>query len=724
MAIFWKGTVRVSLVACAVLAAGSDCGSSSNGSPQNGHDAGTDGPGDDSSSGVANEPAYLRNDAIAGFAYTADYGSPYDSILGAPLNTTQSAIAPGFKTVPAAGQIVASEKYQLIANSSDLYSALDISASLSVSSGLATVNAKTDFAQSTHIDSSDLWVLVDLSQMGTAQKVQNPTLTKEAAALTPEQFYALYGDRYAAEIVTGAEMFCTVQIQTYSQDDKKSLTASLGFTYGASSVSASFSSSVEKNTSNRQTVVTCEYLGYSPTTLVTDLPTLLTAADKFQQGAVATLGNVTQSALYLLYTSYYGIPGYMGVPAGTDAKVAQQAGIASDFLLYDSLVNNDFSTYYADSSYSALPFFAHMKAYRDAVSAYLQGAITNSQNPGVAVPTAASDGVITNWVASKGASSAAGATPQFETYTLSNGVVPKRITDYAIPLRYAYPDAAGNGTLKGTTFPPVISVPWVASLTGNSSTPVDYPLYLVNKPGSGGGLWLEYQWDTGTYFIPNVTDANGAADPTKINAALTGFSLTGNLGAQYVIVNKANGLVVTDNGSQGAPMTATHFQKSDVSQLWKLYLDSGGGNCATYEPSLPLDSGAGPIVGTNCTSGQNYVQAGFCGSELYLISTAALNTPTSGYWHVNGTTTGSTVTANGGAGCYHCNVSCGGGGIGCVDSYCGGSNGGGPVPNDTLFLEPYDNGTTHAIYNYQGSNGGPVAFIVTDPTATGPPLLP
>ena len=224
---------------------------------------------------VGTEPAYLRNDTIAGFAYTADYGSPYDSILGAPLDTTQSAIAPGFMTVPAAGQIVASEKFQLIANSADLYSSLDISASLSVSSGLASVNAKTEFAKSTHIDSTDLWVLVDLSQMGTAQKVVNPTLTAQAAALTPEQFYSLYGDRYAAEIVTGAEMFCTVQIQTYSQEDKTSLTASLGFSYGVSSVSASFSSSVMNATSNRRTNVSCKYLGYSPTTLVTDLPSLL-----------------------------------------------------------------------------------------------------------------------------------------------------------------------------------------------------------------------------------------------------------------------------------------------------------------------------------------------------------------------------------------------------------------------------------------------------------------
>ena len=719
-----KDTLRVSLVAFAVLAAGSfqGCGSSSSNN-SSAQDGGSDGSVDSNpgEGGIATEPAYLRNDAIAGFAYTADFGSPYDSILAAPLNTTQSAIAPGFQKTPAAGQIVASQRFQLIANSSDLYSALDISASLSVSSGLATVNAKTDFAQSTKIDTTDLWVLADLSQMGTSEKVVSPTLTKEAAALSADQFYALYGDRYAAEIVTGAEMFCTVQIQTYSQDDKKTLTASLGFSYGASSVSASFSSNVMKSVSNRSVNVNCQYLGYSPKSLVMDLPTLLSAATAFEQGAVSTLGNVTTSALYLLYTSYYGIPGYMGVPAGTDAKVAQQGQIGEDFLLYDSLVNNDFSAYYGDSNYSSLPFFAHMKTYRDALSSYLTAAIMNSQNPGVPVPSPTSDGIITNWTTTKAASSQPNAAPQYEAYVLGNGIVPRSISDYAIPLKYAYPDAAGNGTLKGTTFTPVAPVPWAASLSTTTPTPVDYSLYLVNKPGNGGGLRLEYQWDTGTYFLANVTDSNGKPDPTKIGPALGVFSLAGNLGAAYILVNKANGLVMTDNGSGGAPVTATHFQSGNASQLWNFYLDSGGGNCATYVPPPAAD--AGGTVGVGCTDGNNYIDTTNCGSELYVISTAALNQPTSGYWTANGTSTGSMLLANGGAGCQHCNTTCAGG-FGCKDSSCSGSGGGGPDPGGTFFLQPYDQGTTQAIYDYQGSNGGPVGYIVSDPNATSANLPP
>lgn len=668
------------------------------------------GPSDaatDSNPGVdaGGEPAYLRNDAIAGFAFTADYGSPYDSILGAPLNTTQSAIAPGAKTVTAPGQIVASERYQLVANSSDLYSALDISASLSVSTGLASVNAKTDFAKTTQIDTTDLTVLVDLSQVGTAQKIVNPTLTAQAAALGPDAFYSLYGDRYAAEIVTGAEMFCTVSIATYSQQDKTSLTAMLGFSYGASSGSASFASTVMSSVGSRHVNVNCQYLGYSPTTLVTNLQQLQDAANAFQQGAVATLGNVTTSALYFLYTSYYGIPGYMGVPAGTAAKVAQQGQIASDYLLYDSLVNNDFSAYYGDPSYSSLPFFAHMKAYRDGLSQYLVALNMDSQNPGVPVPTAQADGLISNWVTAKSAASQPNATPQFEAYVLGNGIVPKKLGDYAIPLKYAYADAAGNGTLNGTTFAPVSSVPSVSNLA--STNPVDYPLYLVNKAGTGGGLWLEYQWDAGTYFFSNVTDSNGNPDPTAINSAILNFGLTGDLAARYIVVNKANGMVVTDNGGSNG-ITATHLVNTtgatSSSQLWGFYLDNGSGNCTTYVAQA-ADAGA---PGVNCTVNGNYPGTQ-CGSGMYAVSKLKLDQQVSGYWEVSNTGMGSAIDTIGGGGCQHCDSSCP------TNNWCQYTScGGGPVPWDLFFLVPYNSGTTQAIYNYAGTGGGAVSWVVMD----------
>jgi hypothetical protein len=649
-------------------------------------------------------PAYLNNDAVCGFAYgTNPLGSPYDSIRAAPMNTTQLAIAPGFQTAPATGQIVPPQRFQLIANSADLYSALYISPSLSVSSGLSSVNAKTSFAQGTKLDSTDLWVLADFSQAATAQKVVSPALSAQAAAMSADSFYTAYGDRYASQMVTGAEMFCTVRIPTSSQLDKSNLTAMLGFSYGASSVSTSFASSVMTVAAGRNVKVSCGSLGFTPTTPVTTLPSLLSAAQAFQSGTASTLGSVTTSTLYLLYTSYYGIPGYPGVPSGTATRVAAQAPLGPDYLLYDSLVTNDFSAYYADTNAASRPFFADMKAYHDALSTFLSASIANSQSPGVSVPAPAADGVISDWMPTTSLSSTGSAPPQFAVHTMGSGIIPKRISDYAIPLRYAYPDASGNGALKGVTFYPVSPIQPVTSVSFKG--PINYQLYLVDKQGPGGGAMLEYQWDTGTYFFPNATN-QGVPDATLIGSAITGFTLSGALGTQYVVVNKANGLVMTDNGKSNA-MTATHFANG-ASQLWRFYLD-GNGNCTTYVSP----TGATPGIGCTASNNTGTPATTPCGSLLYGISSQAVTAMYSGYWEASQAgTAGTPFFANGGGGCDYC---CGVGT--CLYTSCGG----GPVPNDDFFLAPHDNGNTQAIYNFAYTlPGSPVSYAVTDPTQTKP----
>jgi hypothetical protein len=96
-----------------------------------------------------------------------------------------------------------------------------------------------------------------------------------------------------------------------------------------------------------------------------------------------------------------------------------------------------------------------------------------------------------------------------------------------------------------------------------------------------------------------------------------------------------------------------------------------------------------------------------CGSEVYAIS--ALHT---GYWE----NTGSTFVTTGGGGCDYCNWNCGS--IHCPYSGCSG----GPVPNDTMFLQPFENGTTQAIYDFQGNYSGATWYMEADlsQTATNP----
>ncbi len=665
-------------------------------------------------SSIVPEPAYLMADAIAGFGYGGSFGAPYDSILAAPMNTSASAIAPGFQTASVGGQLVPSQKFQLVANVADLYSALYVSPALSVVTGLGALSAKTNLAQSNLLDTTDLWVLADVLESSNTQ-IDNPSLTAQAAAMTPEQFYAHYGDRYASQIVTGAEVLCLLQFPTTSPQDRAQLAAALGFAYGGSVSSATFQTSFTSATAGRTAPqVQCSYVGIAPTSFITDVPSLLNAAQKFQAGTASSLGSITPSMLFTSYTTYYGLTGYPGVPATAAAMVAQEAPLGPDYLLYESLVRNDFNAYYADPAYSgdAGPaFFAHMKAYRDALSTFLSASITDSLNPGVAAPSPSTDGVITDWVITPSVASTGTASPRYTAYGLANGVVPKRLSDYAIPLRYAYPaDASGSGTLRGTTFPPVAPVPLASSLTDKGG--IDYQLYVVNKGGTTG-YWLEYQWDTGTYYFANATSAQGVPSASLIGAQISGFTLSGNLTAQYLVVNKASGLVLTGNdtaGGQSNPVTVTHFASGNRNQLWAFYVDSGGSNCSLYVPP----SGT---AGMGCAAGNNGppLAPPPCGSLISAVSEAAIVGHWSGYWSAWGYgTVGPPLYSNGGAGCDDCNWSCGGGA--CANTNCSG----GPEPQGDFFVQAFDNGNTHAIYNFAASPGGIVSYVVTDPAQTIP----
>ncbi len=537
----------------------------------------------------------------------------------------------------------------------------------------------------------------------------SPTLSATAAAMSPEAFYATYGDRYAAQIVKGAEVFCAIRIPTTSPQDKSTLAATLGFSYGSSNASSAFATAVTSAMSGRAAAsVSCGYLGFAPSTLITSLSGVLSAASAFQSGMASTLGTVTPAPIDLVYTTYYGLPGYPGVPAGIATLVAQEAPLGPEFLLYDSLVTNDFSAYYQDANDSGLAFFEDMKGYHDALQTFLSASITNSLSPAAPVPTPAADGVITDWMPTSTLASTGTAAPQYTVYGIPNGVLPKHVVDYAIPLKYAYPTATGGGVLEGVTFPPVTPVQPAASTT--SKAPLTYPLYVVKKPGAGAPT-LEYQWDAATYLIANATNAAGAPSAAAVSSAITAFGLTGNLTGEYVVVNKATGLVMTDNGTSTG-ITATHLANGDKSQLWEFYVDAGGDivNCASYVPPPAADTpGVGCAVSNNgVTSAPNNPP---CGSLIYGISAADIASMTQGYWSVASPgAAGTAIDAVGGGGCDRCNWNCSS--VHCEYSACSG----GPEPNNDFFLQPYDNGSTQAIYNFAASLGNVVSYAVTSTT--------
>jgi len=348
----------------------------------------------------------------------------------------------------------------------------------------------------------------------------------------------------------------------------------------------------------RTVTVTANAVGATVPPIGNTVESFLTAASNFLQ-AYSTDGgaNTSTQALKIIYATYYGLDGYPGVPTGTDVKVAQHAQAVSDYLLYNSLVQNDFASYYADPNYNVLPFLTGMKGYRDALGSYLTGSLANSQSL-PALPTAAATGKIESYTttATTYKPNGASASPQFVLHTLDNGFVPKRLSDYEIPLRYTR--YSGPAAINGTTFAPL--VPMTSSNSATVATPLIYQLYPVNKAASGAAanLVLSYSWDTGTYLIPGgfsaaTTTAGPAPDPTQIANLLQGSGFTihdagsGIQPSEFILLNKATGLALTDHA--GTIATLEHFKPINVTgatptQLWGFGLSCSTGVTTAWAP--------------------------------------------------------------------------------------------------------------------------------------------
>lgn len=538
------------------------------------------------------EPGYLKTVAQSSFVTATDFGSPYDSILAAPMQSLQSAIAPGYKTKPAAGQVSSTYTFQEVDSSQDLYSALNVSASLSVTSGLFSGSAKMSFAQSQHIDSTKLTILVDGTSVGLATQIADPQLTASAAALSPADFYAAYGDRYAAEIITGVELFGTLEIETRSEQDKRDLAASLSLSYGPSNLSGSYSSTFQSAVSGRNVSMHVQAIGF-PTPTFNDTASFLNAVASFGTSYNVDAGaNTNSQALQIIYSSYYGIPGYPGVPAGTDTKVSQHAQAVSQYMLYNSLVSQDFAAYYADQNYATSPFLTGMKSYRDALDSYLTSSLQNSQAlPALPSPAAAGKIETFTTTATTHTPNGPNSSPQFILHTLDNGFVPKRLSDYEIPLRYVHDD----DSLKGANFAAIS--PMIGSQSQSASSPLVYQLYPVDKtvyPQPQNRV-VSYQWDTGTYMFPGVFDSNGQPDPAKITSAIVTLNMAdmwwtgaGSTPTHFVLANKATGLVMTDNGGGGKTLTVDHLAapgSSTSSQIWTFQLQGCNRGGTTWQGS-------------------------------------------------------------------------------------------------------------------------------------------
>ncbi len=565
----------------ASAAGASETGAGGESGATSGSEAGAGGEGGEGNAGSVSPgeaPAYLKQLAQTSFFVGLDFGSPYDSIIQQPITSLNSAIAPGYATAPVAGQVSGSTFIQLVETTQDLYSASEVSASFNVKSGLFGASAKVDYAQSKELTSDKVYLFVDATAGGLATKVVNPALTKAAQGMSQAEFYRNYGDRYVSEIITGVELYGTIEIETTSEQDKESVIASLSVSYGPSSVSASYSTTVQNISKTHTVKADYHTIGYTPASTLdlTDPVNFFSTAANFSS-VIGDTANTNAQSLTLVYASYYGLTGYPGVPAGTAANVATEGQALSDYLLYTSLVQNDFKAYYADPAYSALPFFTGMKSYQSELSTFLLSSFNDSQNL-PAAPVIDDAARIEKFTTT---SRSVSGPPYFDVHTIGNGVVPKRISDYEIPLHYAH-----GGVLNGVTFANVASI--APSTDINAKAPTIYPLYLVDKTiaPSPQHRVLSYRWGAGTYLVDGITGADGLSDDTKTTAALNRLVINDDSHAalgfyQFLIVNKASGDVLTDHGYnvQLTQEPYTSVAADQLSQLWQFRFSTDGQGC-------------------------------------------------------------------------------------------------------------------------------------------------
>ena len=536
-------------------------------SAQAGHDPAAAAPTGPAASGdpAASEmPTYLKTPASSTFMTGVEMGTPFDSIVDVPTIGAASAIAPGFAIEEVPGQLQAKATIRRIETTEDLYSALEVSASLEVQGKLWGASVSTSFAKERKLHSEYLYVLVDASALGRTQRIAKPALTDEAKKLGPSAFYERFGDRYASTIVMGQQVFGLIEIRTRSLEEKERLAVSLGVSYGPSSFNASFKSTLETSTTNIEKHVWAGALG-TTMPITDDIDAFITKVDeKFTEFTSSKADPGTQT-LFFRYSSYYGIDGYPGVPADVEPKVAEHAQAASDYLVYTSLLGD-----YTRRGYDvADPILAGMKTYSGALEGYLTKSLETS--PALPARPAIDPKSKLESFAKIDAKSLPG--QSFAVHAYENGFVPKKLADYEIPLRYTR-----DGKRNGVDFSPItVNQPINAYA---QPAPSGLHLWTVRRDTpTGTALALAYRWGDGaSYFIENVT-SNGAISLPAVATELDRDDYVDLTGAgtaykRFVLVNEASGLVITrttaDNNNlfQKRLRTPTVVANSYPYQAW------------------------------------------------------------------------------------------------------------------------------------------------------------
>jgi hypothetical protein len=443
-------------------------------------------------------PAYLLPIVQTSAGATLDFGSPYDSIIGAPvLGATTAAVAPatsctGSTWCPVAAPGINSfdEQVRLIETDSDYLSTLEISASVDVNAGAFSGSDKFDYFSSHQLDSKSVYLWVEIRRVGQAQEITNLHIDPTASLLDPVSFFHKYGDRYAYLAVTGSELYGLLQIQTQTVTDKRSITNSLTTSIsgikGGVTVSNTVKSTLDTVLTN--TSITADIRGsgfqgaipvYDPTT--SSPSTFITALENAENSQTSGMLNTN---IRYYYTHYLGLPGYPGLPPNVANLVAQYAAGQADWLQYNAVTTkaDDFGHYFTTqvlSPYVAQgSILATMKSHVGDMVTWINGALGDSLAL-TAAPTIAPTAALETFAKITETPSSNTNGISWNAHTLTNGFLPYSAADYEIAARYA----DDNGNLNGVPvdfrkYQPTTDI-------ANTSTEYPFELYSCNEIVNG-----------------------------------------------------------------------------------------------------------------------------------------------------------------------------------------------------------------------------------------------
>jgi hypothetical protein len=232
-----------------------------------------------------------------------DYGVGLDSPSGTAMNV---AVTGSPSQIPNAGGGDVIYTMNELTSEEDIQTALGISVEANGGIGLFSASARMDYSKSCHMNSSSVFLMVNIQVTNAFTMIKQPGITPQAAQLlaagNTSAFQQQFGNMFVRGLQTGGQFFGVIEIETSSQTDQQSVSAKVSAAYGPFGGSGSFSDSFKQAVSNRNVKVTCYIEGG---TIPNPLPSTV---DMLMQAASAWPPTVAANAVpYSALVDGYGI---------------------------------------------------------------------------------------------------------------------------------------------------------------------------------------------------------------------------------------------------------------------------------------------------------------------------------------------------------------------------------------------------------------------------------